>query len=145
MTPMTTTAAQTTHTAAVHGAPRILLRLEGAAVLLAALLAYGRLDAGWWTFAALFLVPDLSMLGYLAGPRVGAALYNAGHSYLAPALLAAVAFALDAPGLAAALIWAAHIGFDRMAGFGLKYESRFVDTHLGIVGRAAEAERTPTL
>ena len=41
----------------------------------------------WWLFALLLLAPDVSMVGYLAGPRVGAALYNAFHSYPLPAAL----------------------------------------------------------
>lgn len=131
--------ASATETGAVRHAPRALLRLEGAVVLLAALAAYAHLGGSWGWFAALFLVPDLTLLGYLAGPRVGAALYNAGHSYLAPALLAAVALAVTGPGVAlsGALIWVAHIGFDRMAGYGLKYGGRFADTHLGVVGSSA--------
>ncbi len=29
-----------------------------------------------------------------------------------------------------ALVWFAHIGFDRMVGYGLKYPTDFFDTHL---------------
>ncbi|UZD55056.1 DUF4260 domain-containing protein [Caldimonas aquatica] len=121
---------------ATTGGVRWLLRLEGAAVLALALWAYHQQAAGWGLFAAAFLAPDLSFLGYLAGPRVGARLYNAAHSYLGPAaclalgLLAAVPWAVPA-----ALIWAAHIGFDRALGYGLKYPSGFRHTHLGLIGR----------
>lgn len=125
-------------TPAVSGGPRAVLRFEGALMLVAATAAYARLDVGWKLFAALFLLPDLSMLGYLLGRRVGAAAYNVGHSYIGPALLAAVALQ---PGHAAllpvALIWLAHIGFDRMLGYGLKYGSAFGATHLGALGRRA--------
>src|ERR1700722_20462249 len=75
---------------AVSGAPRMMLRLEGAAALAGASLAYSALGGRWGVFALLFLVPDLSMLGYLVGRRVGAACYNAGHSYLGPALFASL-------------------------------------------------------
>lgn len=120
------------------GMPRALLRLEGALVLGAALLAYAHLGGSWGWFAALFLLPDLSMLGYLAGPRVGAATYNAAHSHLAPALLAAASFALNSPALLlGAAIWVGHIGFDRMLGYGLKYETAFGETHLGRLGSRA--------
>lgn len=120
---------------AVLGAPRALLRLEGALTLVAALAAYAALGGSWGWLAALFLWPDLSMLGYLAGPRVGAVTYNAAHSHLAPALLAA-AHLLGAPDwtVLGALIWFAHIGFDRMLGYGLKYD-RFGATHLGHLAR----------
>src|SRR5690606_20505917 len=122
--------------AGVRGGPRALLRLEGAALLLGALALYVHLGGGLGLFAALFLVPDLSMLGYLLGPRAGAGFYNAGHSTLGPALLAAGALSLGAPAwaLLAGLIWAAHIGFDRMFGYGLKYGRGFAATHLGELG-----------
>jgi len=117
---------------AASGTPLILLRLEGAVVLLAATLAYSRLGAGWGLFAGLFLVPDLSMLGYLGGRRLGAACYNAGHTYLAPAALAALGVAASIPMLLGiACIWIAHIGLDRLLGYGLKYPTSFGETHLG--------------
>lgn len=116
----------------VSGVPQLLLRLEGAAALTAAGFAYSRVGGHWQLFAILFLVPDLTMLGYLAGRRVGAACYNAGHSYLGPAGLAAFAAALNAHTLlCVACIWCAHIGFDRLLGYGLKYGTAFGDTHLG--------------
>jgi hypothetical protein len=125
---------------ALAGAPRLVLRLEGAAALIAAAAAYGAWGSGWGLFAALFLVPDVSMLGYLAGPRVGAACYNAGHSYIGPALLGAAGLASGQPlAIAVALIWVAHIGFDRMLGYGLKYAAGFGHTHLGRVGKAKAA------
>jgi hypothetical protein len=114
--------------------PAFLLRLEGAALLLGAALLYGRLGASWPLFALLLLAPDLAMLGYLAGPRVGAALYNVVHALPLPALLAAVGLLADAPWLAAAgLIWLAHIGMDRTVGYGLKYPTGPKDTHFGRV------------
>jgi len=109
-------------------------------MLIAAAAAYGAWGSGWGLFAALFLVPDISMLGYLAGPRVGAACYNAGHSYLGPALLGAAGLGVGQPlAVAIALIWVAHIGFDRMLGYGLKYSTAFGHTHLGLVGKLRRA------
>lgn len=116
----------------VTGTPRLLLRLEGAAVLVAAILAYTRLGTDWWLFVILFFVPDLSMLGYLAGKKMGAAFYNIAHWYALPlalivgGMIAAIPFAL-----AIGLVWAAHIGFDRALGYGLKYEDGFNSSHLG--------------
>lgn len=76
------------------------------------------------------------MLGYLVNKRIGAALYNAGHSYLGPAMLAALGAAIDARTLLlGACIWAAHVGFDRFLGYGLKYATAFGDTHLGKKGQ----------
>lgn len=121
---------------AVTGAPAGLLRAEGLAVFAAALAAYAALGASWWLFAALILAPDLSMLGYLAGPRAGALVYNTGHTYVGPALLGALAYGFSAPLTGAlALIWTAHIGLDRLLGYGLKYSAGFGHTHLGRLGR----------
>jgi hypothetical protein len=115
----------------------ILLRLEGLVVAAVAALLYSRTGASWWLFGGLWLVPDLSMLGYLAGPCQGARIYNAIHSYVAPGALALVALLL--PGTRAALpialIWANHIGVDRLLGYGLKYGNGFGFTHLGPVGK----------
>jgi len=115
-----------------------LLRLEGVAALAAATAGYAFVGGSWLLFAALLLAPDLAMLGYLAGPRVGAAVYNAAHVYIAPAALGAVGLALAAPTLPPlALIWVAHIGLDRALGYGLKSATGFSDTHLGRIGRGA--------
>jgi hypothetical protein len=119
------------------GGVRALLRLEGLAVLALATAAYAQWGAGWGWFAALFLLPDVSFLGYLAGPRMGALSYNAAHSYAGPLVLLAFGMLGAMPALlAAALVWCAHIGFDRALGFGLKYAHGFSATHLGRVGRA---------
>jgi hypothetical protein len=126
----------------VTGGVRVLLRVEGLAVLMAAAWLYVGLGASWWWFAGLFLLPDVSFLAYLINPKVGAVAYNALHTYLAPAalLVLAVYLAKYADGsrmvmLAAALTWFAHIGFDRMMGYGLKYATAFGHTHLGVVGK----------
>jgi len=107
------------------------LRLEGLAVASLSAVLYAHLSASWWLFAALWLAPDLSMLGYLAGPRLGAHCYNAVHAYLLPVALAIVALAFrQAALLPFALIWFNHIGVDRLLGYGLKYPSGFGFTHL---------------
>jgi hypothetical protein len=123
----------------VTGTPRLLLRLEGLAVFVAAIVAYRTLGGSWWLFAALLLVPDVALVAYAAGPRVGAAVYNALHTYLGPALLAGLGYlgAIPAP-WPVCLIWVAHIGMDRMLGIGLKFSTAFRDTHLGSIGRAAD-------
>jgi hypothetical protein len=113
-------------------APRLLLHVEGGVVLIAACIVYAQLGASWWRFAALFLAPDLSMLGYMANAMVGATLYNLVHTYAAPFILFLGAYITHAPGLfAICAIWLAHIGFDRLLGYGLKYPTTFKDTHIG--------------
>lgn len=111
--------------------PRALLRLEGLAVLVAALVLYFHADFGWILLIVLFLAPDLSMLGYLAGPAVGAATYDAVHTYVPPVVLGVVGVLTDADiALEIGLIWLAHLGIDRALGYGLKYPTGFRDTHL---------------
>jgi hypothetical protein len=123
---------------AVGGVPRWLLRLEGAALCLIAVLLYRKVGPSWWFFAALFLAPDLSLLGYLGGPRLGAISYNAAHTLIGPLVLAAAGMLLPAYVLVwLGLIWLAHIGIDRLLGFGLKYQAGFAFTHLGRIGRAS--------
>ena len=119
----------------VRGAPKALLRIEGAMALGAAAGLYAAQGGGWALFAVLFLAPDLAMLGYLAGRGRGAAAYNAAHTYVPALALALAGAALSAPLLLRlGLIWIAHIGFDRMLGYGLKYADGFGHTHLGTVG-----------
>lgn len=113
-----------------------LLRAEGFALFAAVSALYARMGAPWTLFFVLFLVPDLTFLFYLAGARVGAIAYNMMHSTIGPLVLVILSQSeiakLDAPILLpVALIWLAHIGFDRALGFGLKYASGFGDTHLG--------------
>ena len=136
MTDNTTTVAA----GAVTGGVRILLRLEGLGLLALCMLLYGNSGLSWTAFAITFFAPDLSFLGYLAGPRVGAVLYNLAHDTLGPLLLVVFGyiFAPHAYMLAIALIWLAHIGFDRALGYGLKYWAGFGYTHLGRVGRDAK-------
>jgi hypothetical protein len=120
----------------VSGGVRLLLRAEGLAVLAASVAAYAQFGAGWGWFAALFLLPDVSFLAYLAGPRAGAWAYNAMHSYVGAVALLAVGVLGGMPMLlAVGLVWCAHIGFDRLLGYGLKYSAGFGLTHLGRLGR----------
>jgi hypothetical protein len=120
----------------VTGAPRAWLRIEGLAVLALAVLLYARGGHSWLTFAVLFLAPDLSLAAYLGGARAGAVGYNLAHSYVGPVLAAALAVLTGRPPVVA-LLWAAHIGFDRALGYGLKHPTSFADTHLGRIGRRA--------
>lgn len=115
---------------------RIWLRVEGAFYLMAALVVYGHLGASWPRFAALFLVPDLSFAGYLAGPRIGAWSYNVLHSSIGPLALAVLGLALAPALLPIACIWIAHVGADRALGYGLKSTAGFTQTHLGPIGAA---------
>jgi hypothetical protein len=122
----------------VTGGPRLLLRLEGLTLFAGAVVAFNMTQQPWWLFALLILAPDLSMLGYLAGPRIGALVYNAVHVTFGPIVLTVVGLLFgDLPVLGVAMIWLAHIGIDRALGYGLKYGNGFGFTHLGRIGRSA--------
>ena len=111
--------------------PSLLLNMEGGAIFALSILFYQRSHGSWGLFVLTFLAPDLFMLGYLINERIGAAFYNLVHTVTAPGILfAAGTLASEPTTTALALIWAAHIGFDRLLGYGLKYPTKFKDTHL---------------
>ena len=112
--------------------PEILLRIEGAFDLALSLIFFEAIQGNWLLFILLLLVPDLAMLGYLGGARMGTVCYNLAQTLAGPFLIVAYAYLMKSLWLLPyALIWTAHIGLDRMLGFGLKYPTRFGDTHLG--------------
>jgi hypothetical protein len=114
--------------------PHLLLRLEGLAVAAAAVVLYFHEDFGWVLFVALILAPDLSFAGYAFGPKVGAIAYNMAHTEIFPVVLGTFGVVTDSDAATKiALIWLAHIGVDRLLGYGLKYPTAFKDTHLSRV------------
>jgi hypothetical protein len=119
------------------GAVRTWLRLEGLAVFGAGLALFGASGGNWLFIVPLILLPDISAVGYLAGPRVGAFGYNLLHNWVPGIVSLGMAALLDSPELMlAASLLIAHVGMDRAAGYGLKLPSSFQDTHLGRMGRA---------
>ena len=119
----------------VSGAPKLWLRAEATVLLVGALTAFFTTGQPWWLVPAFLLVPDLSWAGYLGGTRVGAVIYNAAHSTPLPAVMVALGWwQHQSLVLALGLIWATHIGLDRLMGYGLKYGDNFQHTHLGMLG-----------
>ncbi len=113
-----------------------ILRIEAAAIFAAGVTAYLALGGPLILLLPALLAPDLSAIGYLAGPRVGAITYNAVHNFALAMLLLAAGWVTQASWLAlAGAIVAAHVGMDRALGYGLKLASGFGDTHLGRIGR----------
>jgi hypothetical protein len=111
--------------------PRVLLRLEGLAILAGAIVVYVDASYSIVAFVALFLAPDLSFVGFLAGPRTGSAVYNGAHTYVVPVALGAAGMLTETDvAVQLALIWIAHIGVDRALGFGLRYPTDSKNTHL---------------
>ncbi len=115
--------------------PTLWLRAEGLALLVASVWYFYGIGGNWLLFAALLLAVDISMIGYVKSTRLGAITYNVGHSLVLPIIL--LIFWHDG-GLVTqlAIIWIAHIGMDRLFGYGLKYGDDFKHTHLGRIGGA---------
>jgi hypothetical protein len=109
-----------------------ILKFEGLAFFIASLWTYHLIGLNWWLFAAFILVPDFFMLGYVRNSKLGATIYNLGHTYLFPGFLFGIYFVLEFQiFLPISIIWFAHISMDRMLGYGLKYDDSFRHTHLG--------------
>lgn len=110
--------------------PSVLLRIEGAVLATLSFFFFERVGETWWLFLA-WPAPDLSFVGYLAGPRVGSILYNLAHLELWPAALVLWGTTADSATIVAlGLVWFSHIGVDRLVGYGLKYPTEFKDSHL---------------
>ena len=114
----------------------LLLRAEWVAIGVAGAALYLWMGGDPWWLVPLLVIPDISMLGYLAGPRLGALTYNAAHNVvLAVALTGLGWLAASAPLALSGAVLLAHVGMDRALGYGLKLTSGFSDTHLGRIGR----------
>jgi hypothetical protein len=114
--------------------PKLLLHLEGLCLLFAASVAYDMSGSSWWKFGVFFLAPDLSMIGYVMGTKIGAVVYNVAHTYVSVAVVGVLGHWLGVSSLfPLCFIWLAHIGLGRMLGCRLKYSDAFKDTHLGRV------------
>lgn len=111
--------------------PRLLLHLEGIAVLLGTGIAFHLLGYAWSTLVLFILTPDITFLGFIGGKRVGSLIYNLAHTYAGPIAFGVWSFSAEnSIAIQASLIWLAHIGMDRMLGYGLKYPSAFTNTHM---------------
>lgn len=114
---------------------KTLLKTEELAEVLFALAVFANLPYAWWVLPATFLLPDLSMAGYLAGPRVGAFCYNFAHHKALAIAVGLAGWYLEQPVLLlAGTVLLFHSAFDRMLGYGLKHATGFQDTHLSRVG-----------
>jgi hypothetical protein len=115
---------------------RSLIRLEEAGIFLFAIYLFSGLHYPWWYFPLLLFVPDLTIAAYLAGPRMGAVVYNTVHHRALDLLLFGAGIYLAIPVLSlAGIIMFAHSTLDRVFGYGLKFPDSFQNTHLGRIGR----------
>ena len=111
--------------------PRRLLQAEGGILFAAALALYFDADYGVLALILLALAPDVAFVGFLAGPRVGAISYDVLHFEGMPVLLGTIGVLTEEPvAIQVALIWLAHIGVDRLLGYGLRYPADPAATHL---------------
>jgi hypothetical protein len=115
---------------------KTILKFEALALFGLSIFLFSRLGYAWWWYPVLFFVPDLSMAGYLGGPRVGAVVYDVVHHHALSIGLYVLGFFLGlAPLQLAGLILFGHSNLDRTLGYGLKYPDAFQNTHLGVIGR----------
>ena len=120
----------------IKNAMPTLLKLEQAALFLLGVYLFTTLNYAWWWFPVLFFLPDLSMLGYVAGPRVGAAIYNVvHHKAVGMGIFILGALMASPPITLIGVILFAHSAMDRIFGYGLKYADAFQHTHLGWIGK----------
>ena len=112
-----------------------LIRLEEIALFVLSIYVLYTLKAQWWFYLLLLIGPDISMLGYLAGPRVGAIAYNLFHHKFTAIVFFLVGI-ISSPWMMQVIgaVLFGHSSFDRIFGYGLKYYSGFSDTHLGTIG-----------
>lgn len=120
---------------------KTLLKLEEFGLVLLSIWLFAQLDYAWWWYPLLFFTPDLSMLGYIINPRIGAFTYNLIHHKGTAAVVYIAGMSLSIPALLlAGAILLGHSSFDRIFGYGLKYSDAFQHTHMGMIGGAkAEA------
>ena len=113
-----------------------MLKLEEFLLFGLALFLFSQLNYGLGWYALWFLAPDLSMVGYLANPRVGAWTYNLIHHKGLAVAVYVLGSLLAIPWLMfAGTILLGHSSLDRVFGYGLKYPDAFQNTHLGRIGK----------
>ena len=113
-----------------------IIRLEEFAMFTICIYALYLLKAEWWCYLLMLIAPDISMIGYAAGNKIGAVAYNLVHHK-------GIAVAVFATGLAINNEWVqitgiilfGHSSMDRFFGYGLKLEQGFKYTHLGMIGK----------
>jgi len=113
-----------------------LLKLEELGQFLLSIVLFSQLDYAWWVFPACLLLPDLSMIGYWAGPKTGAWLYNFFHHKFVAVAVLILGFYLNNPLISLiGIILFGHSAMDRFFGYGLKFKDDFKNTHLGWIGK----------
>lgn len=112
------------------------LKLEELFMFGFSIFLFSKLDYAWWWYPVLLFTPDLSMIGYIVNPRVGAWTYNLVHFKGLGLAMYVLGIALTNPTLQlAGVILFGHSSMDRILDYGLKYPDSFQHTHLGMIGK----------
>lgn len=115
---------------------KTIIKLEEIALFVLGIYGFSLLTYPWWLFLAVFLIPDIGMLGYLINPKIGAMLYNVFHHKGIAVLIYGIGiFTTNEVLKLSGIILFTHSAFDRVLGYGLKYEKGFIFTHLGEIGK----------
>ena len=113
-----------------------LLKLEELFVFALSIFLFSKLDFAWWWYPVLLFTPDLSMIGYLVSPQVGAVTYNfIHHKAFGISVFVLGVILANQPLQLTGLILFGHSSMDRIFGYGLKYSDSFQHTHLGVIGK----------
>ncbi|HTR29634.1 MAG TPA: DUF4260 domain-containing protein [Puia sp.] len=113
-----------------------VIKWEEAAMFALSIMLIAPLPYAWYWWLVWILAPDLSMIAYLGGNKVGAVGYNiAHHKGIAIALYAAGLYTGHPAPEYAGMILFGHSSMDRAMGYGLKRFTGFQDTHLGKIGK----------
>lgn len=108
------------------------IKLEELAMFVLGIFLFSALDFAWWWFLALILLPDVSMVGYAFGNKIGAYFYNFFHHKAVAITVYLFGMYLNNSAIQLiGIILFSHSAMDRMFGYGLKFTTSFHDTHLG--------------
>ena len=114
-----------------------LIKLEEVFMFGLSIFLFSRLDYAWWWYPLLIFAPDLSMIGYLGGTKLGAAVYNfVHHKAVGISVFVLGIILVSQPLQLIGLILFGHSSMDRILGYGLKYPDAFEHTHLGMIGNS---------
>ena len=114
-----------------------LLKLEELFMFALTIFLFSKLDFAWWWYPVLLLTPDISMIGYLISPQIGAGTYNfIHHKALGISIFVLGIILANQLIQFAGLILFGHSSMDRILGYGLKHSDSFQHTHLGMIGKA---------
>lgn len=113
-----------------------VIKLEEFGLFILGIYFFSLLDYRWWWFLVLILAPDFSMIGYVFGNKIGAISYNVFHhkGIAIIVYLLGVYYQQQEMQLTGVILFS-HSSLDRLLGYGLKYETGFKSTHLGIIGK----------